>query len=208
MAHDRFSSDLQDIKLSHYFFYNYPPLKTYFSEKERECIFTRKYIRGANYGRRKLMFEKLKNYMREFVIKGFVKKEFFLYFSALGYLHTDSLKDYLRYIESFKMEHPFYYFLKGIGRFKEDNYEEALKLFGRAYAKSLENFPEALNSYAITLTKMDNKRSIKVFDFINKSFPFYIDAKKNYEILMKDKKAPLNHTIFLMKESMDYFLYM
>ncbi len=208
MAHDRFSSDLQDIKLTHHFFYNYPSLKSYFSEKEREIVFTRKYIRGANYGRRKGMFEELKDYMGNFVARGFIKKEFFLYFSALGYLYTESLKDYGNYIESFAIKHPFFYFLKGICKFEEKEYEKSLELFGKAYSKALENFPEALNSYAITLANMDKKRSLEVFDFIKKTFPFYRDAINNHENLSKNKKDSLNHTIFLMKETMNYFLYL
>ncbi len=206
MAHNRFASDYQDIGLTDYFLESYPSLEKIYTKKEIKTIFTRKYIRGANYARRKGLFNQIPDYLIDFVEKGFIKKEFYFYFSAISYLKAD-FKTFSKYIDKTELIHPFVDFFKGIGFFYQKDYKKASMFFKTAFIKSLENFPEAFNSFAISTAYINEKDSKKIFKLLSETFPFYNDGKENFEKLVNFKKDKLKHTIYFTKTTLDYFLY-
>ncbi len=206
MAYDRFLSDMQDIKLKDFFLRRYP-LKSFFTKKELEIIFTKHYIKGANYGRRKGLFKELQTYMKEFVKDGYIREEFFVYFSSLYLILNNDVRTFEEKLRRIKKEHPIIDFLLGIFYKNKNMNKKALLYFEKAYVRSYENFPESLNSYAVLISKDDIDKGKDVLRQIISRFPDYKDAYYNYNKLNKGELNKLRHTIHFMPQTLNFFLY-
>jgi len=72
---------------------------------------------------------------------------------------------------------------------------------------SFENFPESLNSYGVLISMSDVNKGESTFRHLIKKFPDYKDAIDNYYNLKKGRLNKLKHTIYLMPQTLNFFLY-
>ncbi len=207
LAYNRFLSDMQDIKLKDFYLKNYKPLRDYFSKKELEIIFTKHYIKGASDGRRRGLLKELKTYMKDFVKSGYIREEFFIYFSSLHSINNHKTEKLEKIIKALKKEHPIFDFLKGFFYELKGMYDKSLSFFEKAFIGSFENFPEALNSYGVIVSKFRKSKAESVFRYLIEKFPYYLDAKKNYYELKRENFVNLKHTLYLMPDTLNFFLY-
>ncbi|EKD28789.1 MAG: glycosyl transferase family 2 [uncultured bacterium] len=194
----------QIIPLLIEYYQSYEVINRIVSKEGFQKVITKRYIDSVQSLRRQNRFNEMIDFMTEYVKSNYILKEFYLYFAGIAMLRIN--KEHVRdFIEDNKIQHPLYYFIKGLYCYEKKFFEESAKCFTKAYKKSGRRFLEALNSKALAEYFIDKKKSFKIIKKVINIDPFYNDSLLNLGFMKKNNEKLFKHSIMSPK-TITYFL--
>ena len=178
-----------------------PRISEFYEEDDVKRILTERYVRAVQYLRRRGFWSRIPGYLKEYAETGRIDEDIYRYFNAMALLHAD--KDaFVQYAEEKKSRHPIWIFVRGLMFWVKKEYRSACSEFETAYVRSLLQFPEAINSWALACFFVDRDRSGRLIHQALNHWPDYKDAKDNSRSILEGRPDRFKHTFVLMPDSL------
>ena len=203
LAFDVEVTEQQAIPRLHQFMAGHASLQALHSPADRSRLLTVRYVRAFEQMRRNRRWAALPDYLAGSVGHGGIREEVHQFVAAIAWYHLDRGR-FAGVAAGYRSEHPLWLFVEGLAELERGDAAAAARRFEWAYIKPMRRFREAMNSWAVAVSRFDLPRATALLEQLVQWSPDYRDARLNLTHLRQGQLEHCRHTVCLRPETLHW----